>query len=296
MRSGAWDPGTSSGSGTTGSEDGHARGGGGLSQGWHARSAHRIVSFGTLVLVGTPIGNLGDLAPRAVEVLASADLLACEDTRRTRQLLTYCGISAAGRLVSLHEHNEARRIPELLDRLARGETVAVVSDAGMPGVSDPGSRLVASAVEAGHTVTVVPGPSAAMAALVVSGLPTRSFCFEGFLPRKGRLRRELLDEIATGRRTTVLFESPYRVAATVSDLEDACGGDRRVAIVRELTKVYEEVWRGTLGEAVSRYGEIAARGTAPKGEHVIVVEGTQPSRNRPKDVCTRSGGEGPPPG
>ena len=223
-------------------------------------------------MVGTPIGNLGDLPPRAVEALSSADVLACEDTRRTRQLLTHCGITGGGRLVSLHEHNEARRIPEILARLGQGETVAVVSDAGMPGVSDPGSRLVAAAVEEGVPVTVIPGPSAVMAALVVSGLPTRSFCFEGFLPRKGRFRRELLADIGAGSRTTVLFESPYRVAVTIADLAAACGEDRRVAIARELTKVHEEVWRGTLAEGIVRYSEMAARGAAPKGEHVIVIE------------------------
>ena len=223
---------------------------------------------GVLVLVGTPIGNLGDLSPRAVEVLRTADVIACEDTRRTRQLLTAAGVPARGRLIAVHDHNEAAQVDGVLARLAAGEQVAVVTDAGMPGVSDPGERLVAAAVAAGHRVDVVPGPSAAVAALVVSGLPAGRWCFEGFLPRKGRDRSRRLAELAIERRTSVLFESPRRVQATVADLAEAVGGERRVAIARELTKRFEEVWRGTLAEAVGHLAE-----TEPLGEFVLVVEG-----------------------
>ena len=223
---------------------------------------------GVLVLVGTPIGNLGDLSPRAVEVLRTADVIACEDTRRTRQLLTAAGVPARGRLMAVHDHNEAAQVGGVLARLAAGEQVAVVTDAGMPGVSDPGERLVAAAVAAGHRVDVVPGPSAAVAALVVSGLPAGRWCFEGFLPRKGRDRSRRLAELAVERRTSVLFESPRRVQATVADLAEAVGGERRVAIARELTKRFEEVWRGTLEGAIAHLAE-----TEPLGEFVLVVEG-----------------------
>ncbi len=224
-----------------------------------------------LVVVGTPIGNLGDLAPRAVEALRIADLVACEDTRRTRQLMTHAGVAARGRLVAVNEHNEARQVALVLERLAAGETVALVSDAGMPGVSDPGERVVAAAAAAGHPVTVVPGPSAALAALVVSGLPTGRFCFEGFLPRKGRARDKRLAELATERRTVILFEAPHRVQATVGDLVAALGAGRRVALARELTKVFEEVWRGDLAGAA----EHVAAGEG-RGEYVLVVEGAPP--------------------
>jgi 16S rRNA (cytidine1402-2'-O)-methyltransferase len=227
-----------------------------------------VTDGGVLVLVGTPIGNLGDLSPRAVEVLRTADVIACEDTRRTRQLLTAAGVPARGRLIAVHDHNEAAQVGGVLARLAAGEQVAVVTDAGMPGISDPGERLVAAAVAAGHRVDVVPGPSAAIAALVVSGLPTGRWCFEGFLPRKGRDRSRRLAELATERRTSVLFESPRRVQATVADLAEAVGGERRVAIARELTKKFEDVWRGTLAEAVGHLAE-----TEPLGEFVLVIDG-----------------------
>jgi len=227
-----------------------------------------VTSGGVLVLVGTPIGNLGDLSPRAVEVLRTADVIACEDTRRTRQLLTAADVPARGRLIAVHDHNEAAQVSGVLARLAAGQQVAVVTDAGMPGVSDPGERLVAAAVAAGHRVDVVPGPSAAVAALVVSGLSTGRWCFEGFLPRKGRDRNRRLADLAAERRTAVLFESPRRVRATVADLARAMGGQRRVAIARELTKHFEEVWRGTLAAAVEHLAE-----TEPVGEFVLVVEG-----------------------
>ena len=222
---------------------------------------------GTLVLVATPIGNLGDLSPRAVEVMASADVVACEDTRHTGRLLVHAGVRAR-RLVSLHGHNEAARLDELLAVLASGETVALVSDAGTPLVSDPGERLVAAAIAAGVEVTAVPGPSAVLAAVVLSGLGTSRWRYEGFLPRKGAERRARLVEIAASPEPVVCYESPRRLAATLSDLTEVCGGERRVAVARELTKLHEEVWRGPLAEAAAR----AAAGE-PRGEHVIVVAG-----------------------
>jgi 16S rRNA (cytidine1402-2'-O)-methyltransferase len=222
------------------------------------------------VLVATPIGNLGDLSPRAVEALAAADVVCCEDTRRTRALLSAAGVAGAGRLVSLHEHNEAARIPEILGWVAEGRTVAVVTDAGTPAVSDPGARLVAAAAEAGVAVTVVPGPSAVLAALVVSGLPTDRFCVEGFLPRKGGPRRRRLEALAAEERTAVLLEAPGRLAATLSELAAACG-ERSVAIVRELTKVHEEIWRGSLPEAADAFAAAPVRG------EVVVVLGGAPA-------------------
>lgn len=224
-----------------------------------------------LVLVATPIGNLGDLSPRAVAALDEADVIACEDTRRTRQLLTAAGVSARGRLLSVHDHNEPQRVAQIVSHLDAGRRVALVTDAGMPAVSDPGERVVAGVVEAGHRVEVVPGPSAALAALVVSGLPAARFCFEGFLPRKGRARSERLAELAIESRTTVIFESPHRVHRTLGDLADALGATRRVAVTRELTKRFEEVWRGTLQGAMEYLA-----GRDPQGEYALVVEGVPP--------------------
>ena len=226
---------------------------------------------GRLVLVGTPIGNLGDISPRAVEALRAADVIACEDTRRTRALLSHLGLPAGGRLMAVHDHNEAAQVAGVLALLDRGRLVALVTDAGMPGISDPGERLVAATAAAGHAVEAVPGPSAALAALVVSGLPTARFCFEGFLPRKGSARSRRLAELAVEPRTTVLFEAPHRVRQAVADLATAAGGRRRVAVARELTKRHEEVWRGTLAGAVAHLA-----GTEPRGEYVIVVDGAPP--------------------
>jgi 16S rRNA (cytidine1402-2'-O)-methyltransferase len=226
---------------------------------------------GTLVLVGTPIGNLGDLSPRAVEALTTADTIACEDTRRTRALLSHLGLPGGRRLLAVHDHNEAAEVAGVLARLDRGEQVVVVTDAGMPGISDPGERLVAAAAAAGHAVEVVPGPSAMIAALVVSGLPTSRFCFEGFLPRKGSARARRLAEVAADQRTTVIFEAPHRIRQCVADLADAAGGLRRVALVRELTKLHEEIWRGTLAGAVAH---LATK--EPRGEFVVVLDGAPP--------------------
>jgi 16S rRNA (cytidine1402-2'-O)-methyltransferase len=237
-----------------------------------------VTAGGTLVLVGTPIGNLGDLAPRAAEALAAADVVCCEDTRRTGKLLSLAGVGRRP-FVVVNEHSEAREIPRVLARLARGERVALVSDAGMPGVSDPGERLVAAAVAEGHPVEVVPGPSAALAALVVSGLPTGRFVFEGFLPRKGSSRAERLETVAGEPRTVVLFEAPHRLARTLADLVDACGTDRRVTVARELTKLHEEVWRGTLAGAATW-----AADREPAGEIVLVIDGA-PAAAPPDDAA-----------
>ena len=221
------------------------------------------IGGGTLWLVATPIGNLGDLAPRSIEVLANAALVCCEDTRRTGRLLQHAGIRAP-RLAVANEHTEFHRIADVLDVLGSGGDVAVVTDAGTPGVSDPGERLVRAAIDAGYGVAAVPGPVAAITALIISGLPTDRYVFEGFLPRSGRERTRRLAEIAAEPRTIVLYEAPHRIARTVADLEAACGGDRRLAVCRELTKLHEQVVRGTLAEI--ELGE-------PRGEYVIVLAG-----------------------
>ncbi|HEV3265996.1 MAG TPA: 16S rRNA (cytidine(1402)-2'-O)-methyltransferase [Acidimicrobiales bacterium] len=234
-----------------------------------------VADGGVLVLVATPIGNLGDLSPRAVEVLSTADVIYCEDTRHSRKLLTHAGITGV-RLRSLHQHNEDDRIDEVIGSVAAGRTVAVVSDAGMPGISDPGSRVVAAAATAGLKISVIPGPSAGLAALVTSGLPTDRFCFDGFLPRAGKERRRRLAALAEETRTTVLFEAPGRLAATLADLANQLGDDRPVAVARELTKLHEQIWRGTAA------GAAAWALSAPvRGEVVIVVAGA-PERAEPE--------------
>jgi 16S rRNA (cytidine1402-2'-O)-methyltransferase len=226
---------------------------------------------GQLVLVATPIGNLGDLSPRARDVLAAADVVCCEDTRRTRALLSAMGIAAGGahgdRLLSLHGHNEESRVERVLSCLAGGGTVAVVSDAGTPGISDPGALLVSRAIAAGEAVSVVPGPTSVVAALVVSGLPVDRFCMEGFLPRKGGERRDRVAALMADQRTSVVLEAPGRVAATLAEMAAVDVG-RRVAVVRELTKVHEEVWRGTMAEAAAAFAERPVR-----GEVVLVIAG-----------------------
>lgn len=236
---------------------------------------------GRLVLVATPIGNLGDLSPRAVEALAAADVVACEDTRRTGKLLAHAGVSAP-RLLVVNEHTEAAGAAEIAGLVADGRTVVLVTDAGTPAVSDPGARVVQATLDAGGDVEAVPGPSAALAALVVSGLPTGRFCFEGFLPKKGRHRAERIEELTRESRTMVLFEAPHRLARTLGDLAAALGGDRPVAIVREQTKLHEEVWRGSLADAAARAGE-----TEPRGEHVLVVAGC-PNPASPSETQIRA--------
>jgi 16S rRNA (cytidine1402-2'-O)-methyltransferase len=219
---------------------------------------------GVLSLVGTPIGNLGDLTNRAREALAAADLVAAEDTRRTGRLLRHLGLDKP--LLSVFEGNERERVGPILAALRDGRDVALVTDAGMPSVSDPGYRVVRACVDAGLEVRVVPGPSAVTAALAVSGLPTDRFVFEGFLPRKAGDRRERIASLADERRTLVLFESPNRVVATLAELAAALGPDRPAALCRELTKLHEEVVRGSAGELAARYAA-----DPPRGEIVLVV-------------------------
>jgi 16S rRNA (cytidine1402-2'-O)-methyltransferase len=224
---------------------------------------------------------MGDLSPRAIDALRTADAICCEDSRRTGRLLAHAGIERSSPLLVVNDHTEAARIGDVLARLARGERVAVVTDAGMPGISDPGERLVRAAAVDGYVVEVVPGPSAAVAALVASGLPTGRFVFEGFLPRKGSGRTQRLSELADERRTVVIYEAPHRLARTLADLVDAFGGDRQVAIARELTKLHEEVWRGTLHDAVAW---VAQR--EPRGEFVLVLDGA-PAPAEPTDDDVR---------
>ncbi len=225
----------------------------------------------SLVLVATPIGNLGDLSPRAVEALSGADLVCCEDTRRTGRLLERAGVKQSRsnrlRLRRLDEHTEVAAIPQILKMLSGGASVALVSDAGMPVLNDPGSRLVAAAADAGHVVTVVPGPSAGLSALAVSGFAADRYCFEGFLPRKGKERARRLEKLAANDCATVIYESPHRLADCLRDLAEKCGSQRRAVVARELTKLHEEVARGDLGELC----DWADSGI--KGEAVIVVEG-----------------------
>jgi 16S rRNA (cytidine1402-2'-O)-methyltransferase len=222
------------------------------------------------VLVATPIGNLGDLSPRAREVLEAAELICCEDTRRTRALLSAAGIAGGNRLLSLHGHNEKDRLTRVAAAVAAGATVAIVSDAGTPGISDPGAWLAAQVADAGETVTTVPGPSSVIAALAVSGLPTDRFSVEGFLPRKGGERHRRLAALVADERTTVVLEAPGRVAATLAELADLAGDTARrpIAVVRELTKVHEEVWRGSLADAAAAFATREVR-----GEVVLVIGG-----------------------
>jgi 16S rRNA (cytidine1402-2'-O)-methyltransferase len=224
-----------------------------------------------LIVVGTPIGNLGDLSPRAVDALRDADVIACEDTRRTRKLLSHAAIPSEGRLRAVHAHNEEREALRIVDEVRAGKTVAYATDAGMPGVSDPGARVVLACRIAGLPVEVVPGPSAALAALALSGFSADRFVFEGFLPRKGKPRRERVEAIAGEPRTVVVFEAPGRLAATLSDLAAACGPERWVCVAREITKLHEEVFQDRLEVAA----QLAATGE-PRGEHVIVVSGLPP--------------------
>ena len=220
---------------------------------------------GTLVLVATPIGNLSDMSTRAIETLQSSDLVACEDTRRTGLLLQHFGITGK-RMLRVDAHTEDKSSQEIINCLLEGSTVAMVTDAGMPSISDPGETLVRKVIESGHRVTVIPGPSAPISALVVSGFSTQRWCMEGFLPRKGESRLKRLKEIAEEERTVILFESPHRLAATLKDLFEECGASRQVAVVRELTKVHEEIFRGSLEESL-KWAEKSI-----KGEIVIVLE------------------------
>ncbi|MFI9844169.1 16S rRNA (cytidine(1402)-2'-O)-methyltransferase [Nonomuraea sp. NPDC051941] len=235
----------------------------------------QVTGDGRLVLAGAPIGQAGDVSPRLREVLGSADVVAAEDTRRLRRLATELGVEIEGRVVSYYDQNEVARAKELLETLKEGRTVVVITDAGMPGVSDPGYRLTRLAVEEGITVTALPGPSAVTTALAVSGLASDRFCFEGFPPRKPGERARRLASLAAEERTMVFFESPRRLASSLEAMAEAFGPDRQAAVCRELTKTYEEVRRGGLGELA----EWAAKDV--KGEITLVVAGYAPGEGEP---------------
>lgn len=221
-----------------------------------------------LWLVATPIGNLDDLSPRSAAVLRAADVVCCEDTRHSGTLLKRIG-AAPERLVVTNDHTEHDAIDDVLGLLSSGRIVALITDAGTPAISDPGERIVRAAVAAGHRVHATPGPAAFVMAAALSGLPTTRIAFDGFLPRSGAERRERLTELARERRTTVIYESPHRVHKTLSDLEESCGPDRTVAVAREMTKLHEEIWRGTLRDAVDHFTS-----TEPRGEFAIVIAPT----------------------
>ena len=218
-----------------------------------------------LWLVATPIGNLDDISPRAVSVLRASTIVCCEDTRRSGSLLKHIG-AHPDKLIVVNEHTEHDVIATVLDYLSRNITVSLISDAGTPGISDPGEQLVAAAHKNGYRVSSTPGPVAFVMAAAMSGLPTARLAFDGFLPRSGATRRERITEIVRERRTTVLYEAPHRLARTVDDLTAACGTERRIVLARELSKLHEEIWRGTLGEAQEH-----VRAIEPRGEYVIVI-------------------------
>ena len=236
-------------------------------------------SRGRLDVVATPIGNLSDLSPRAHEVLAAADVIAAEDTRHTGTLLKAIGVSRP--LVSLHAHNESNRVPELLARLAAGENVALVSDAGTPLLSDPGYELVREATRAGCEVRAVPGPSAIAAALTVAGLPTDRFCFEGFLPARSSERRTRLEAVAADPRTLVFFEAPHRIEECLEDLSAVFGSERLAAVARELTKAHETTYRGTLAHLLSL---AKTEPNFARGEITLVVQGAREGENKAESL------------
>ena len=221
---------------------------------------------GTLYLVGTPIGHLGDLSPRARNLLAAVDVIACEDTRHSGQLRS--DLEARGRRLSFHQHNIRARLPQLMELLAEPRSVAVISDAGLPGISDPGEELVAEAHRCGHEVICIPGPCAATTALVSSGLPSDRFCFEGFLPAKGRGRRERVAQIVCETRTTVIYEAPHRLLTLLEELQEHCGAERPVQVARELTKRHEQQVGPNLGAALAHFLQ-----KAPQGECTVVLGG-----------------------
>jgi len=231
-----------------------------------------ILEKGVLYVVGTPIGNLSDFSPRAAETLAGVDFIAAEDTRVTVKLLNHFGIKKP--LVSYFEHNKQEKGTVIVDRIAAGETCALVSDAGMPAISDPGEDLVALCAARGIKVLVVPGPSAVISALAVSGLPTGRFTFEGFLSVNKKSRREHLEAVKNETRTMVFYEAPHKLPYTLKDMAESFG-DRRIALVREITKIHEECIRTTLFEAVKYYEE-----NAPKGEFVLVIDGAKPEEKK----------------
>ncbi len=224
--------------------------------------------MGTLYVVGTPIGNLEDMTFRAVRILQSVDVIAAEDTRHTGKLLQHFQIKTPQ--VSYHEHNRNERLPELLSQLSEGKAIALVTDAGMPGISDPGYELVKACIEAGISVVPVPGATAGITALSAAGLPTDRFVFEGFLPASGQHREKRLEVLPAESRTLIFYESPHRLRETLQDLADCLGGYRPIVLARELTKLHEEFWRGTIKEAIAHYTQLE-----PKGEFTLVVAGEQ---------------------
>ena len=235
-----------------------------------SHNSRTATSGGALVLVATPIGNLGDMSQRAVDALKEAEIICCEDTRHSGKLLSHFNVSGK-KLIVINEHTEYDARDEIVGLVASGKSVALITDAGTPGISDPGERLVVAVVNAGFKVSAIPGPSALTMALVTSGLPTSRFVFEGFLPRSGAERTERLAIATTESRTTIYYEAPHRLIKTLSDLTTACGAVRRVVIARELTKLHEEIWRGTLQDANMRFSE-----TEPRGEFVIILEPAKP--------------------
>ncbi|QLY32543.1 16S rRNA (cytidine(1402)-2'-O)-methyltransferase [Nocardia huaxiensis] len=236
---------------------------------------------GRLVLAATPMGDIGDASQRLRDGLATAEVVAAEDTRRTRSLAKAMGVEIGGRVVSFYDHVETARIPMLLEEIENGHTVLLVTDAGMPSVSDPGYRMVAACVEKDLPVTCLPGPSAVTTALALSGLPVERFCFDGFPPRKSGQRKEWLKTLAAEPRACVFFEAPHRLAACLADAVEVLGADRRAAVCRELTKTYEEVVRGTLAELAAWAVEGA------RGEITVVLEGAQPVSADPEDLVDR---------
>ncbi len=227
---------------------------------------------GVLYVVGTPIGNLGDLSPRAKSLLKKVSAIACEDTRHSGQMLKQIGAQAT--LFSFHEHNTASRLPQLLEILKAGQSLALISDAGLPGISDPGEKLVSAVRDNGHDVICIPGPCAATTALVSSGLPCDRFCFEGFLPSKGKTRKKLLEIIANEPRTTVIYEAPHRLLKLLQELNELCGKNRPLKVARELTKIHEQQIGPTVGEALKYFSE-----KKPIGECTIVLGGAPAELN-----------------
>ncbi|GAA4612415.1 16S rRNA (cytidine(1402)-2'-O)-methyltransferase [Saccharopolyspora hordei] len=236
---------------------------------------------GTLLLAATPLGDVRDASPRLVEALGSADVVAAEDTRRVRALASALGVAPTGKVVSYYEGVESARAPMLLDALREGRTVLLVTDAGMPSVSDPGYRLVTACIAEQLPVTCLPGPSAVTTALALSGLPSDRFCFDGFPPRKQGERRRWFRRLTTEERTCVFFEAPHRLAEALADAVDVLGGERRAAVCRELTKTYEEVRRGTLAELAAW----AAEGV--RGEITVVLGGAEPETTDPADLVAQ---------
>ena len=224
---------------------------------------------GTLYLVGTPIGNLEDMTFRAVRILQSVDLIAAEDTRHTGKLLHHFQIATPQ--TSYHSHNQTSRTPELVDRLRQGQTIALVTDAGMPGISDPGYELVKACAEADLGVVPIPGPSAVIAALSAAGLPSDRFCFEGFLPAKGQARRAFLETLKSETRTLIFYEAPHRLRPVLQDLA-LLGAQRAIVLARELTKLHEQIWRGTIQAAIEYYDD-----REPQGEFTLIVAGAEPA-------------------